>query len=323
MNQMEGLLFGVFLTISLTGIGQTYFPFPDDSAKWCITYEEGSEDYYNEQYGLVYSVENDTIINDLLYKNIGLTQIWKLWSNYYGYLGGDDSDFYLGKVGCFREEDKKIFFYKFLDVDNVGLWDFGNLYIEDTVEVILYDFGMDIGDQMTQYAWWTGDSAIRTVVDTSSILLADGFYHKQLHTVIDGSFHTWIEGIGSDKGLFDPYFYEFEWFTFDLNCFWTNNNYIYGNDSCDFIEIELGVESDNDLNNIYISPNPFRDYISVSNLPVGLNARLEIYDIVGRKVLNSEFINLEVNVANLQSGIFYLIIISDDVIIYSQKIIKI
>ena len=322
MNQMEGLLFGVFLTISLTGIGQTYFPFPDDSAKWCITYEEGSEDYYNEQYGLVYSVENDTIINDLLYKNIGLTQIWKLWSNYYGYLGGDDSDFYLGKVGCFREEDKKIFFYKFLDVDNVGLWDFGNLYIEDTVEVILYDFGMDIGDQIIQHVWWTSDS-IRTVVDTSSILLQDGFYHKQLQTQLDGTTQFWIEGIGSDGGLFDPYFLEFEWYSFDFNCFWSNNNYIYGNDSCDFIEIEVGIESDSGLFNIKISPNPFTDYISVSNLPAGLNARVEIYDIVGQEVLNSELINYDVNTSSLQSGLFYLIIISDDAIIYSQKIIKI
>ena len=322
MYQIKGLLFGLFLMITLIGIGQTYFPFPDDSAKWCITYEASSEDYYFQKYGLVYSVENDTIINDLLYKNIGLTQIWKLWTNYYGYLGANDTNFYLGKVGCFREEDKKIFFYKFLDFDSVGLWDFGNLYIEDTVEVILYDFGMEIGDQLIQHTWWTSDS-VRTVVDTSSILLADGYYHKQLHTILDGDFQIWIEGIGSDGGLFDPYFYEFEWFSFDFNCFWTNNNYIYGEDSCDIIEMELDIENNSGLNNIKIKPNPFKDYITVSNLPAGANAVVRIYDMVGREVLYSKLENFKVNGSQLHSGIYSIEITADGTTVYTQKIIKI
>jgi hypothetical protein len=75
---------------------------------------------------------------------------------------------------------------------------------------------------------------------------------------------------------------------------------------------------------ITISPNPATNIISIaSNQNIGINA-IEISDLNGRVVQNQSFENvssLEMNIANIASGVYLLTIVSDKGTI-TKKIVK-
>ncbi|MEO8761187.1 MAG: T9SS type A sorting domain-containing protein, partial [Bacteroidia bacterium] len=73
-----------------------------------------------------------------------------------------------------------------------------------------------------------------------------------------------------------------------------------------------------------VYPNPANDYIFIGVNIVPENATIEVYDMIGRKV-SAEKMNDKLNRISLQNftnGVYHVRIISNNTILFEQKIIK-
>lgn len=179
---------------------QTYFPFPQDSALWCIwiAYASPSSSGIRQ---ISFEINSDTILNDLLYKNVLTIKRYSAICCDSGsnYINDDYVDDTIGYIGALRFEEEKVYFYKYEE-------DFGypEIFCPANTEVLLYDFGLQVGD--SAYFEFTESSftGYHKVIYIDSILLLDGFYHKIIGLELEGG--LWIQGVGSEMGLFGTYF---------------------------------------------------------------------------------------------------------------------
>lgn len=88
--------------------------------------------------------------------------------------------------------------------------------------------------------------------------------------------------------------------------------------------------TENQLNNhdanfnipVSLYPNPSSDYIEVrTNNEITINS-IEIYDLLGRKCLNTTLINNRIDINQLISGVYTLNMHTTDGITISKKIVK-
>jgi len=207
----------------------------------------------------------------------------------------------------------------------------------DTVESLLYDFSLNVGDTLTtQYA--------RHYVDSVSTILVGGISHKIWSFI--GFWHDssvavgflglrdyWvIEGIGSTKGPFFPFFpSEFEGST-DLYCFRLSGVapalslkvQYYDNTTCGLF---LDVESTSyNSNNVSILPNPIEKN-SVLTFPNELtSATLIVVNSIGAVICKETIFGTNsypIGEAVKSSGVyFYTLINNESGAIYKGTFVK-
>ena len=83
--------------------------------------------------------------------------------------------------------------------------------------------------------------------------------------------------------------------------------------SCDTIHTGIS-ELETDKNGLKIYPNPANDYISISLLQYHKNAKLSIYDALGKEVYRNDNMYLDdnIDVRKLSSGIYLIKVSSTD-----------
>lgn len=133
-----------------------------------------------------------------------------------------------------------------------------------------------------------------------------------------------VEGVGHQKGLFES-MNPFEGDSRNI-CYGENGIPIYGNGNCD---ITVGqTENQNQIGKVCTYPNPTSNKFKVKTFK--LNNVIESYlltDIYGNIIINknNEMLNqkeFEINVENLKSGIYLLIINMDNNESIRRKILK-
>jgi hypothetical protein len=294
--------------ISFELAAQTYIPFPTVDAIWCFEYIHGSPDgeyltYYDYEYRLADSV----IIGGKEYINVMLTHLSEVNCCKSGYpFGGNDLDYEVGLVGAIREEDKKIYFYKYDLPDAPG----DNLWMEENnQEYLLYDFNLSLGDSI-KFSPCLDLYSI--VTETDSILLNDGLYHRKLSLFDrDGGNHSWVEGVGDLTGLLGSYVCVFEGSYWELYNTKINDEFVYFKYNCAYGEVSV---NDPALPQFEIYPNPSDDYIQIRSSSYFNNSILLIYDLYGNKLISRIMLqsNEFVDVSNLLSGSYLLFIVEGD-----------
>ena len=178
------------------------------------------------------------------------------------------------------------------------------------------------------------------IIDTDSILIG-ARYHKRLHLQDpSNSYNTeyWIEGIGSSWGLPFATYWSATDNSYDLSCFYENQELKYSNPSPGYAyclsplpTINCGIVSglvseptpDNKLLTIY--PNPGIAEVTIKlKRSIYQDAHLNIYDITG-KLVRSTILKQgqsKLNVKNLSSGVYMVVLTSDDFIESSQLVIS-
>ncbi len=317
----------IFFQAAFYCFGQGYDPFPVDSARWVefasMSYEEGALD--NAAYYI--SFYNDTLVNGIEYKNLGLTKIWSFGYNPYSeYANNYDS--FEEILGCIRENDRKIFFYKYLNEFETS--DPFSLLLSDmpdTTEITLYDFNFIEGDTIENILSNTGFPLIFNSVD--SVLLNNGEYRRKYEIQyftdeFSSEYRNWVEGIGdSESGIFSNYFLHMEGPSVNLTCFWKAGEYLIGDDSCDYSQItEIENIIEHDLFLIY--PNPVIDFVNIVNINPGKTYAVKIFDVFGKMIKSNSIINpyISINLADLKSGIYFLSIEKNGIQIQTEKLIK-
>lgn len=289
MKKILTILFGLFLINNSNG--QTYVPFPVDSAEWnCLFWHQWSANDIVLS-NTSYLLKGDTLLKGKQYKKVHFVY----------------SDFNVNPpqyIGGLREDENKniYFFPSFYTVQGTpGIFVFPN----DTSEHLLYTFNnletgmvLPINEGMT----------VIRVEGIDSVLLGES-YRKRYEIYQQGLFFNdyWIEGIGSIRDLLVPYSYEFEWQYYTL-CFTDTVTYYInapnGADSCHY-SLPVGLtELEKDV--FSVSPNPASNTVYIRNSGSKHILFLRIFNTMGQMVLQSKVLKSEdeINIKNLIPGVY-------------------
>ena len=236
---------------------QAYVPFPTDSVVWNEVHTQMS-DGFNLIFDYKIYLFGDTVLKSNTYSKVY-------------YLPDSENDFDLGiYLGGLREEDKKIYYMGTLPERYDAIC--GDY--PDSVDLLLYDFNLGIGDTLKL----NREHCETTSVNAIDSVLYDNKYRKRYY--MNGSEYNVTEGIGSNKSLFYPLLYTFEW-DWALDCF--DKIDMSNPENCFFITDAKQTEVDKE--ELIIQPNPISD---VSELILPDNFRgegiLQIINIQGKVV---------------------------------------
>lgn len=194
-----------FVRTSAVCFSQEYVPIVREGAYWCYSCSWGDHDY-----GTIaetvnsFIIMNDTIIGGFIYKNVGVIQRWghNIPENTYY-----DLDVFQGYYGGIREDSDKVHFYKYQSTLLQNAFT-----LPDTIEVLLYDFNVEVGDTIFRTDDFNSTYSIVTEID--SILLLDDLHYQDIHVkdylATDDylSNSEWVQSAGDlSLGLFSLYRY--------------------------------------------------------------------------------------------------------------------
>lgn len=284
-----------FVIQSFILCAQDYITFPSENASWNVTtYISGDCNPLigdNCQYTDKFIVKGDTLINNEKYSKVYVVEGTNIDNRTY--------------IGGLREDNSHKVFY------------IGNIYFDsyvcdsllnDSVETLLYDFGLNIGDSIRNLNF---NCAKESVYNIDSIEYA-GKLRKRFTIQRYGTSNDnyWIEGVGSTKGLFYPLLNWFEW-NWELTCF-EDNISDWTASEC----ITPGIENINSTKiivNLY--PNPL---INESKLDWDRNIispyLIEVYNLIGEKVISIESVDNEVILKRsffANKGLYFINLITD------------
>src|SRR6056297_3664257 len=127
------IVFIVLATIQLQAQGEyEYTPFPDSNAIWSEVYRAPVSENYEKDYHVLALFNEDTVINSIEYH--------KLFRLYDTVLNREKAE-YLGGI---REDSLNRVYYKGLNLYEDYLY----MDTNQTGEVLLYDFSLEIGDTL-------------------------------------------------------------------------------------------------------------------------------------------------------------------------------
>lgn len=277
-----------------------YHPFPDSNATWGSYYDDADGYDYN-----VFYLDGDTAIYGTNYSKI------------YNFINWDVRHY----VGAYRQDTLQRRVYARVPDFMYPL----PFHYQDTGEVLLYDFSLQIGDSVKIPSAYYHFNYLK-VANIDSIII-NGNYRKVLEVapvMFDPGVHSyWIEGIGSNKGLFWPH-YNFESSVCFLECMTQDGSTLYTTQStgnCPYIINPItSILIDNDIN---LSPNPTSNQIQINIKSNVLPAHLFFYNDNGeivKQILLKDTKSL-IDISELYSG-FYFLIVQNENNIYTQKLIK-
>ncbi len=292
------LVLTLITTCQITLKAQAYHPMPTGTARWDIArcwyfYPGGWYDrYYIEMDG------TDTVIHQKTYK--------KLFHTTHHAPGTAFDSTYTHFLGGMRESGKQVFMiseYLCLDTMERIIYDFNEAAPGDTILTQVLTNGL------TQYI-----PHMVTAVDQVEV---NGELHRRLHLQDENGFfnETWTEGVGSNMGFVYASYWILTDNSYDLNCFYTENQLRYTNPSPAYAfctppfpdsECEPVITStDQEAPSKHISmyPNPVITSLFVE--PMDQVASVEVYTPMGVKLQNILFTH-ELDLSHLSPGMYIL-----------------
>ena len=307
-NQIKVLciFFNLCYISNFTSQAQDYTPFPTANAEWyaSITYPimgGGSDVFFWKEY-----LQGDTLINGYSYQIVRLFKVCRKYTAPHTFEVTYTTDYALNDlaIGGIRESDKKIYFYKF-DYDHAihgageGFENVERSFDVET-EYLLYDFDVAVGDTV-----FHNDGYYTIILDE----LSPSFDRKRYEVSHSGFWydgHIWTEGVGSDIGLFGPYFDEWDFPTFSCTII---DDVAIPNDNCNDCPEVTGITSTSGTTPFSISPTAnIGHYLLTASPPYPLK-NIYIYNELGQVVWKTNQVNhhqVTINVSHVPTS--YLII---------------
>jgi hypothetical protein len=210
-------------------------------------------------------------------------------------------------------------------------------FMNNDREILLYDFGMNVGDIMESaiYEGFNYASRLDSVRDTTLQTTVRKIYYLSEYPVHDPGMKVreiWIEGIGSiSNGLLRQTMLGLTggWDEHQLLCFHQNETLIYQSknyNNCFYDIVDSNI-SKKTLSNAKIYPNPFSDrLLVVTNQLEKDDIFFEIYSMKGEPImkecLGSGVSPIQINLSSLKSGSYVLRLENGSGIFEEKVIIK-
>ncbi len=285
----KGIIFIALISIPFFSFCQEQFPVFSEDNYWEIRHS----DIFGPPFFMTIKISGDSIINEQSYK-----MIW--WE--------DESTL----LGFGFDENKKTYFRP------IG-W-------EQTEDIVIYDFNLDIGDTfdlpviLSSSPFWEIYFEESIVEGIDSVTLNDGSFRKRYHFSVDNIFDTchgngewtFIDGIGSNIHPAYVLFYCFE-FGIELDCYSNQSQELHGN--CLY-----SPTFEVPINPIKVFPNP-TDNKLIIKAPGNEILSLLLLDINGHQVLlekNGDHMNL----GELPGGVYFLKVQMRSGSVFTERIVK-
>ena len=290
---MKNLILILAMCMTTSAFAQNSFP--TENAIW-------NESIRNSYF--IYGLLGDTTFNGITYSKLLLLGDTILEENTVSlYIGG------------FRNVEQKVFF-------KPAIW--------EHPDILLYDFGAEVGDIVWHNAWIPHCGSYYNNIEPCDSGSFMGCYSVVTAITIDennrkkyavesewGWFCNWYEGIGSDRGVLRslptdfPIGDDISIEDFQLNCFKHNDIVKFLNNPkcnkcfCPFVNIK---EETKNTENIKIYPNPTNSQLTIKNERLGIVAlEVKILDLTGKIVFKEKVMNnANIDVSYLQAGIYFL-----------------
>jgi hypothetical protein len=230
-------------------IGQIGFSqnFVSENKLWHV--KDFSWDIVNTE---IYKIEGDTVINSMNYK--------KLWFSY------DSAMNEIWLDGFIREQSGVVYLLNYNDDEGV-----------------LYDFNLDAGDTAHIVSDFCDEIQI-IVTETDTV---EYFGVPRKRWILDGwTGDYWIEGIGSNYGLFYTKLYECVADIYKvLTCFHENDTlYFMKEGELECFQTNVGIADNPGQHNLSIRPNPvLGGQPFVIQCDDGIN-EVEMFNVYGKKI---------------------------------------
>jgi hypothetical protein len=286
--------------VAFSAIAQTsiYHPFPENNATWnynltgnCFV---GS---MNEKYSITFS--GDTIINNQTYHQLH-TPFIESFST------GTCANLPTGYKGAIRQDVplKKVYF----------------IPVNDTLEYLLYDFNLSVGDTLTGYTQYL--LGYRDIIVGMDSVLVGNTYHKRWKTNDPYNIYM-IEGIGSTYGLIErsPGTMT-DMADYSLTCFQSSIQGVYP-DSLTACQVISSVPENNDNSNVLsVFPNPSKGSFTI-DFENASTQEIRITDMTGKLILHQATLNQsQIKVSDLKSGTYILTVMDKEGNLTNKKIIS-
>jgi hypothetical protein len=276
MKKLSLVFFGMFIVCYL--FSQNYIPLVQENNQWNVMYVIEGGPYTDSTFWTnTYKFEGDTIINNLTYKKV--------------YVSEEDIPVNWTYEGCIREDENQ----------QVFLWKYGN-------ELLRYDFDVEVGDTIEIYP---SNNPIQVRVESIDFLNYSGTMRKTI--LLDYMeyyypiYEIWIEGIGSNRGILESgtanYIGGWRW----LLCFYQNEELVYMNPNYNSCFLFTEIEEVN-KSGVEIYPNPADNRITIKN---PANAQIEsfsIIDLTGNKIKEFNGDNSVLDLSGISNGTYLLIV---------------
>ena len=299
------LLSIVLLCNTLTAQEYQYTPMPTADAVWNVFYRYMVS---SPQHDRAYSVDGDTLINNENWTKIVLTGK----SSTINYYDSITTETY-GPLyqGAYKETNKVV---RFCSPEG----------IIDT----LYNFNLNVGDTVkflnfVRQLYTENNDSTYLIVNKIDTILIQNYYRRSITFKPVYAFASyvplveqWIEGIGSNHGILYPlhlkpldFLEDAQGQREDLTCFFQNNELLWQHpyyNSC--IVFAVNDITLNDKVEIYPNPASQVFYIKIPDALGNSLSKIELFDVVGNRVLTQSFNYCPINIAHIKSGIYFVVI---------------
>jgi len=320
------LIFSAVLIFFLIkhSFSQDYTPFYMNDAEW--TMERlipgfGGRNQYS--YWKIYTL-NDTLINGKNYRIIATKNLCELFPA----SGGGhnlntsiDTNQYL--LGGIREEDKKIYFFRF---DEKPQWRILQYYMNgllENQEHLIYDFDISLGDtthysDQSLFTVTNGDTSFITVKSFSvfrKVAFPDQEHNR--YSIANSCAFAFpfeenytIEGIGSSYGFFGAY----DCFLTYLKCFRLNGTPLIFDYQCDPCAGYTPTEDKNESVDLIIYPNPAGEKVNVIGHSSNKIKEIQILNSLGQLLRSNHYSSdqIQIDLSDIPTGIVFLKIKLED-----------
>lgn len=291
MKKTIFLLFGLALSVII--YSQNYYPLIEDDKTWnvlnvnLVSIGPPVDTTFNTQ---SFKLFGDTILNSVTYKklyssNEEIPVNWNLW-------------------GFMREDtNKKVWAKRVLDEE----------------EVLMYDFSVNEGDSLLiGYI-----EPIYHYVDSVTIVTINGTSRKKYWLSMSNYYwETWIEGIGSNKGIVGSGSGNMVGGWTWLLCMSENNELIYMNpyyNSCYMISTDI---TDNNKAIFQVYPNPINNDFRIE-YPANIKIKsLSILNLTGQTIKQFDPVTAQLDISGITSGMYFLKISCENEVITKKILIS-
>lgn len=248
------------MTISASVGAQKYVSFPTENAEWNVRYISIWKTPPIDTTLLKYSLQGDTIINSIIYKEVSLN------------IGTDSIPIYKG-VGGLREQNKKIYY----------CGESYNNYRFDFNEQLLYDFTKQVGDTV-----WMNPFEYYNIQTIDSIKIGNEYRKRYNNGIIEGIGDV----VGGLFGAITPIptcmdcYQDWQFVSFSQNgeCVYKNPDFVDCNSTQKWSEKKY--LADDACWTYAIAASKYQTYLGGDTIIAGLNYK-KVYDRLSEKATSS------------------------------------
>jgi len=275
--------------ISITTYGQDYFPLIEENKTWNVLSVALIPLFDTSFSTITYKFSGDTIINSDSYKKLYLSfqenpEDWSLW-------------------GFMREDaDKRVW----LRMDSE----------ED--EFLMYDYSIDVGDSVFVGIY----EPVYLLLDSISEITINQTERKKYWfscNMMPEYRETWIEGIGSNKGICwsGSAFVVGGWYR--LLCMSENGELMYMNPNYESCYLKTDI-NEIEKSSLKVFPNPAKNTLIIENKENVKIKSISLLNVKGQIIKQFEINNTQLDISNISSG-YYILKISHENGVFTQKLI--